>query len=108
MHNKQFVEVEVETFHIEDMDELTLDEGVEFMKKFTNRISKDFTDCKFKLSYEYNEGQLKVFGKREETDKEIKERLVMEEQTRAKEAKKIERERAQYEKLKAKFENKTT
>ena len=109
MSKRKIVDVEVKEYvDFDEFDGKTPEEIIERMKAF--RTEMNDRDVYFYINhYGYDGGkELKLRERREETDKEYEKRIAEEEKVRAKkradEKKKKDREYAEYERLKKKFE----
>lgn len=102
---KKLIEVEIKEIDLEDLNGMTFKEAAIYFKNYPESLSISFKDFKIKAEYDYGGLTLYVVGKREETTSEYESRLKLEEKDKIAAAKKLERERAKYEKLKKQFEN---
>lgn len=103
--DKKLIEVQIEEFDLDNLSGLSFSEAAKLFESYPEKLSLSFTDFKLRFVMSYDYCALEIHGKRLETDSEYSHRIKQEEQDRTKEAKKLERERTQYEKLKLKFEN---
>lgn len=95
----------MEQFDLEQLNGLSFHEAAKVFQNYSDKLPLQFTDFRLKFVLSYDYCALEIHGKRLETDSEYLYRMRQEEQQKIRESKKLERERNQYEKLKAKFEN---
>ena len=85
-----------------ELDEMSIEGAIEYLQSLQEKYSKDWTDLKIYEDYCYEGGyNLKLRGKRFETDLEYENRLMYEKE-RLEE--RMTRDRSEYDRLKALFE----
>ena len=99
---KKIINAYIGELDLEELDGLTCQQAGEYFLKLIEQYG-DYTALTINYTF-YDTGQeLELYGKREETDREYADRLKMEAQAARKITLKEEKERRQYEKLKAKY-----